>query len=244
VQPWQLFVLGTAAAMAAAAWSARGTGAANMVFLAVVVTTASIAAAAFYRTLWPLVGDEPAESAEMLGGKSREALEREKELALRAIKELEFDRAMGKVSDADCDEMTGLLRARAIGLMKQLDRGGSPYRELIERELAGRLRAASPPAPSARASEAVPPARGIAAASGKREDSAGGAADAMAAVSCRGCGAANDPDARYCVQCGAVVAAKPSQSCECGTMNDADARFCKNCGNSLQMLHRPDREEV
>ena len=34
-------------------------------------------------------------------------------LALRAIKELEFDRAMAKVSDEDFREMSGRLRARA-----------------------------------------------------------------------------------------------------------------------------------
>ena len=44
----------------------------------------------------------------------RAALEREKALVLRSIKELEFDRAMGKVSPKDFDEMAGRLRARAI----------------------------------------------------------------------------------------------------------------------------------
>ena len=51
----------------------------------------------------------------------RAVLEREKMLVLRSIKELEFDRAMGKVSAADFDEMAGRLRARALSLMKQLD---------------------------------------------------------------------------------------------------------------------------
>ena len=44
-------------------------------------------------------------------------------LALRAIKELEFDRAMGKLSEADWHEMSGRLRARAARLMRQLDAG-------------------------------------------------------------------------------------------------------------------------
>jgi hypothetical protein len=60
-------------------------------------------------------------------------------LALRSIKELEFDRAMGKVSPQDFDEMALRLRARALGIMKQLDAGTSAYRELIEKELAVRL---------------------------------------------------------------------------------------------------------
>ena len=51
----------------------------------------------------------------MLGGRTRAALEREKTLVLRSIKELEFDRAMGKVSEKDFAEMSARLRARAAG---------------------------------------------------------------------------------------------------------------------------------
>ena len=51
----------------------------------------------------------------MLGGRTRAALEREKTLSLRSIKELEFDRAMGKVSEKDFAEMGARLRARAAG---------------------------------------------------------------------------------------------------------------------------------
>ncbi len=40
-------------------------------------------------------------------------MEREKALVLRSIKELEFDRAMGKVSPRDFDEMSTRLRELA-----------------------------------------------------------------------------------------------------------------------------------
>ncbi len=53
---------------------------------------------------------------------TREALEQEKALVLRSIKELEFDRAMRKVSDADFAEIGGRLRERALVLMAELDR--------------------------------------------------------------------------------------------------------------------------
>jgi membrane protease subunit (stomatin/prohibitin family) len=82
----------------------------------------------------------------MIGQRTRAALEREKTLALRAIKELEFDRAMGKLSDSDWQEMSARLRARAARLIRQLDAGGG-YRDQIERELAKRL--ADQPAPAA-----------------------------------------------------------------------------------------------
>jgi membrane protease subunit (stomatin/prohibitin family) len=73
----------------------------------------------------------------MVGQRTRIALEREKTLVLRTIKELEFDKAMGKLSDADFQEMSGRLRARATRLMRQLDAGG--YRAQVEQDLAKRL---------------------------------------------------------------------------------------------------------
>ena len=89
------------------------------------------------RTVAPLVSPQDDRTA-MIGERTRVALEREKMLTLRAIKELEFDRAMKKVSDDDFGEMSGRLRARAPRLMRQLD-AGAGYRERIERDLAKRL---------------------------------------------------------------------------------------------------------
>ena len=94
---------------------------------------------ALYRTLWPLVATDFKEHAQIVGGRTRAAIEREKTLVLRSIKELEFDRAMGKVSDTDFDLMGRRLRAQALTLMKQLDVDLPGYRDVIERELAQRL---------------------------------------------------------------------------------------------------------
>jgi len=49
-------------------------------------------------------------------------LTREKALVLRSIKELEFDHATGKVSDADFKDMDNRLRTRALALMQDLER--------------------------------------------------------------------------------------------------------------------------
>jgi len=138
-QVWHLFVIGTLLASAAAAMAVRGTRPANVVFVCLTVLAAGGVGYAVYRTLWPLVHPDAVDSPEMFGGRTRAALEREKAALLRAIKELEFDRAMGKVSEADCEEMTARLRSRAIRLIRQLDAGGAAYRELIDKELAARL---------------------------------------------------------------------------------------------------------
>ena len=81
------------------------------------VAAAGFAAYALYRTLSPLVSGDVGDDAAMVGGRTRAALERDKTLVLRAIKELEFDHAMGKVADGDFDEMRDRLRARALRLI-------------------------------------------------------------------------------------------------------------------------------
>ena len=86
------------------------------------MATAALVGIAALRAVRPLVSPEDDRTA-MVGERTRVALEREKMLALRSIKELEFDRAMGKMSDDDLQEMSGRLRARAARLMRQLDAG-------------------------------------------------------------------------------------------------------------------------
>jgi hypothetical protein len=147
--PWHLFVIMTLLATAATAVAVRGTRPANVIFLCLTVAASGAAAYFVYRMLWPLAQPGLVESPEMLGGQTRAALEREKALVLRAITEIEFDRAMGKVSESDCQEMTARLRSRAIRIIGQLDSGPAAYRELIDRELAARKAAAQGPASGA-----------------------------------------------------------------------------------------------
>ncbi len=85
--------------------------------MAVVLTTLIMASItlvgiAALRMVRPLVSPEDDRTA-MVGHRTRVALEREKLLVLRTIKELEFDHAMGKLSDVDYQEMSGRLRSRA-----------------------------------------------------------------------------------------------------------------------------------
>lgn len=137
LQPWQLFVLAALACAAAATFVARGRGMITVALLSVLMGSAALVGMAALRALRPLVSPDE-DRTSMIGEKTRAALEREKMLVLRSIKELEFDRAMGKVSEGDWQEMAGRLRARAARLMRQLD-AGTGYRDQIERDLAKRL---------------------------------------------------------------------------------------------------------
>jgi len=137
LQPWQFFVLAALGCATTIAYLSRGQGFVVVILGTVLMATAGIIGLAALRALRPLVSPE-GDRTVMVGERTRAALEREKLLTLRTIKELEFDRAMGKLSDADWQEMSSKLRARAARLMRQLD-AGAGYRDRIEQELAKRL---------------------------------------------------------------------------------------------------------
>ena len=148
LQPWQFFLLGGMLAATATVIVATGQSPANIIILSLTVVSVSFVGLGAYRMLAPLVSAD-LDAPITIGGRTRVALEREKALVLRSLKELEFDFAMRKMSQADFDEMAGRLRQRALGLMQQLDAGGG-YRDQIEQEVAKRLGApAAPDAPDA-----------------------------------------------------------------------------------------------
>ena len=180
-RPWHFFFLAGLAGATAAVYYASPPDAAALVLLVAAVGSGSYVGYAAYGMLLPLVTSRPADRMEMVGSRTRAALDREKTLLLRSIKELEFDRAMGKVSDADFHDMGTRLRARAKRLMQQLDVEGVGYRDRIERELAARLAEADPARPAAPARRA-----------------------------CARCGTGNEPDAKFCKGCGAGLTAGPA----------------------------------
>jgi hypothetical protein len=175
LQPWQFFVLAALGCATAVTFIARGQGVTSVVLLSVLMLAAGVVGIAALRTVRPLFGGDDDRTA-MIGQRTRAALEREKHLTLRAIKELEFDRAMGKLSEHDWQEMSTRLRARAAGLLKRLD-AGAGYRDQIERDLAKRLGSA----PAAAASSEPAAARGH---------------------FCTECGTRNEADAKFCKNCG------------------------------------------
>jgi hypothetical protein len=184
LQPWQFFVLAALGCATAVTFFARGRGLTPVVLLSVLMGTAALIGLAALRALRPLVSPHE-DRTSMIGQRTRAALEREKLLTLRAIKELEFDRAMGKLSEGDWQEMSGRLRARAAGLMRQLD-AGSGYREQIERDLAKRLAQT----PASRDATSIP-----------KPDQSVGPVPSDTPV-CASCATANEPDARFCKNCG------------------------------------------
>jgi hypothetical protein len=181
LQPWQFFVLAALGCATALTFIARGQGPTAIVLLTILMGTAALIGYATLRAVRPLVSPEEDRTV-MIGQRTRVALEREKMLALRSIKELEFDRAMGRVSEDDFKEMSGRLRSRAARLMKQLDAGAS-YRQQIERELEKRLE-------------------------GKKDEPRAKGVGSRPALVCAACETTNDLDAKFCKACGAALAAR------------------------------------
>ena len=169
------FVLLSLLAATVAVVLARPSAPENLILISLTIGAAGAAGYGMDLMLAPLVAARRRPGREVLSDRMRQDLEREKALTLRSIKELEFDRAMGKVSDKDFGEMSTRLRARAAGLIRQLD-AGSGYRETIEKEIAKRVKSKN---------YEVPVVRG----------------------DCAACGTHNDPDAKFCKNCGARMEA-------------------------------------
>jgi len=119
-QAWHFYFI---LAMAAATWAvvaSRHTQPAALIMLSATILAAGAVGAALHQALAGLFGLTRRKS-EPLSNRVRADLERDKALVLRSIKELEFDHAMRKVSDADFAELGGRLRARAVVLLEQLE---------------------------------------------------------------------------------------------------------------------------
>jgi hypothetical protein len=94
-----------------------------------------------WSSLQGLGGEAPItlEEAISLGAPSAE--EEQKRAVLRALKDLEYERAVGKISDEDYTSLAEHYRSEAKRLLRAVDRDLSPERERAERILAERLAA-------------------------------------------------------------------------------------------------------
>jgi hypothetical protein len=152
---------------------------APLVMMALGGWTLVFSGVALWRVLDPLSRAESLvdTGAPRSSGRLKE-LEREKQLVLKAIKEIELDYQMRKIAEADYKDMVERYRGRALRIMSELEAGDN-FRPLIERELRDRLALA----------EGKPAA----------------AAPAVAGL-CKSCATQNDEDAQFCKKCGAKVA--------------------------------------
>lgn len=129
-----------------------------MEILGAIIALGAVGAAFFY-TIWPIMRPQAAtgvlpdeESTQPLSNRELTRLLMEREQAYKNIKDIEFDKEMGKLSDEDYAQMMAPARARAVEVLRRLDaRGvkeGMAPLKMSEREAAmtaARLETKHPP---------------------------------------------------------------------------------------------------
>lgn len=161
--------------------------------------TLALCATALWRVIDPLTRAAVAIVPETRAPHRVRELEREKQAVLKAIKEIELDFQMRKISEADYREMVERYRARALRILGDLA-AGDDYRALIERELRDRM-AAARTAAGAQAGGATTEAS-TQARMGTSTEASTEPEPNLLPSSCEACGITNDPDARFCKKCG------------------------------------------
>ncbi len=154
---------------------------------------------------WPFMN--PAPDQENDPGAADPALENlvvQREAAYAAIRDLEVDHTMGKLSDADYKAMRAKCEAKAVGILQQLDT----------------LTAASKQAHPASEDSIESEVRRL-----RRGPSTG-------LLRCPKCGAAHTPGDAFCAKCGAAL--RGARCPNCGTRAALGDSFCARCGARIR----------
>lgn len=147
------------------------------------------AIALFWASLRVLSGDAPlSPEIEALdaGAHAVDQLAVRKRMLLRALKDLDNERALGKLDAEDHDALASTYRSELKDVLRLMDEGLAPYRKKAE-ELAASYLATKGLETSAA------PASAKTVVETKTE---------AARQVCPGCAASNEPDARFCKACG------------------------------------------
>lgn len=138
------------------------------------------------------------EEAFEMGAPSAE--EERKQAVFRALKDLEYERSVGKITEHDYAELSARYRAEAKRLLRQLDEELGPRRDRAEADLRARLEQAG--LKSTRSADRRKP-------SAPPDESRAGS---RARTKCEACGIVNDEDARFCKGCGRSLGPREATS--------------------------------
>ena len=141
-------------------------------------------------------------------------------IALTALKEIEFDRETGKLSDADYQFLKAKYTAAALEAMRQDADAPTPGRasDDLEAMIAAKVRAIRSPSAATSSDVSV--------------TSAAPSASTAVNPSCSSCGPRPEPDAVFCSSCGRRLPVRAF--CDrCGTVLLPGSRFCDRCGRQV-----------
>ena len=111
--------------------------------------------AAFWASVRTMLGEARISSADAFAIGNTGGAQEQKRAVLRALKDLEFERAVGKISEEDFKVLVARYRAEAKRLLKQIDDASAEQRARAEELVSKRLEKLGllPPTPSAGKSE-------------------------------------------------------------------------------------------
>ncbi len=165
------------------------------------VAAALVGLAALYLILQPLFA---ARSTQPPAYEPLDPEDTPKGVALAALKEIEFDRETGKLSDADYELLKAKYTEQALEALR-VERATVGVGD-VETMIADRvrtLRSAAGPTPTTQTSETV--------------------------LACSTCGPRPEPDALFCSTCGTRLPLTGACS-GCGAPLGPDSLFCERCG--------------
>ena len=181
--------------------------------------------AALWQSLRSVFGGGP-RGADSGGGAldERSALLDEKKTLLRAIKDIQYEREVGKIAEEDFNRLDKAYRQRAKQVLKLLDQDLGEFLTKAERLVADAMGEQETGAfRTGKVKRRKDQSPGKSSKKGKRRRKP----VKPKGLTCSGCGAVNAEDAIFCKECATRVA--PIKCDACGTLNDPDAKFCKSC---------------
>jgi hypothetical protein len=122
-----------AAAVAGLVWGAP------LLLLILAAGALALVVVLMWSSVQSLTGGAALGFEEALGMGAPSRVEEEKRAVLRALKDLEYERGVGKISPEDYAELSARYRAEAKRLMQSLDAKLGPAREEVERAIQERL---------------------------------------------------------------------------------------------------------
>jgi hypothetical protein len=162
-----------------------------------------------WNSVQSLTGEHELSLEEALSLAAPTAEEEQKRAVLRTLKDLEYERSVGKISEEDYKELLVTYRARAKRLIQAVDEGNEHSRNQAERLVEKRLKAL-------------------------RKSESQVAGEPALATESEARARASESPSETSSEPGVRSSTRTQRCPECQTKNDTDARFCKGCGSALE----------
>ncbi len=193
--------------------------------------------AIFWASVRTLLGETPLSGADAYAIAAPRSEEEQKRAVLRALKDLEFERSVGKISEEDYVELVARYRGEAKRLLRLIDEQAGPRRERAAALVAKRFRREGLSLDTGYRDGAPASEKAVDATTKATEgpDAEANSDRKEAAPAGKPAKGKKGKKSREPAVIESPEASASTRDCaECGTKNDLDAVFCKKCGSRQQ----------